>query len=82
MRIKEIFSPRIARKLITAGFKVVDIRPNDEKMAWLCCLLPLSQKLFVWFDVFFVKKQPYAEPTKPVLNIVAKIRECRPDDID
>ena len=24
----------------------------------------------------------YAEPTKPVLNIVAKIRECRPDDID
>lgn len=24
----------------------------------------------------------YAEPTKPVLRIIANIRKCRPDDID
>lgn len=50
MRIKEIFSPRIARKLITAGFKVVDIRPNDENHDKTVFVFEATDEFYAEFD--------------------------------
>lgn len=50
IKTKEIFSPRIARKLIAAGFAVVDIRPNDENRDKTVFIFEGTDEFYAEFD--------------------------------
>lgn len=50
IKTKEIFSPRIARKLIAAGFTVVDIRPNDENRDKTVFIFEGTDEFYAEFD--------------------------------
>lgn len=57
MKTKEIFSPRIARKLIAAGFKVADIRPNDENHDKTVFIFEGTDEFYAEFDK--IRKSSY-----------------------
>lgn len=50
MKTKEIFSPRMARKLIAAGYKIVDIRPNDENRDKTVFIFESDDEFYAEFD--------------------------------